>query len=121
MCPMALAFGGAGTGGSGRVDETGFPLFPICNCRQLFPSLTLSTPEVCIMKKSTSVLILLLTIELLLAGGAAFMVWQVRSGAWSTADPAEALSRILAVALAAAPLVAVPFLLIYFGARRRGL
>lgn len=73
------------------------------------------------MKKSTSVLILLLVLELLLAGGAAFMVWQVRSGAWSTTDPAELLSRILTVAFAAAPIVAVPFLMIYFSARRKDL
>ena len=73
------------------------------------------------MRKSTSVLILLLVIELLLVGGAAFMVWQVKSGAWNTADPAEALSRILTVAFGAVPLIAVPFLLIYFGARRKGL
>lgn len=73
------------------------------------------------MRKSTSVLILLIVIELLLVGGAIFMVWQVKSGAWSTSDPAEALSRILRVAFGAVPIVAVPFLLIYSAARRKGL
>lgn len=73
------------------------------------------------MRKSTSVLILLLVLELLLAGGAAVMVWQVKSGALSTTDPAELLSRILTVAFAAAPIIAAVFLLIYFNARRKGL
>lgn len=73
------------------------------------------------MRKSTSVLILLLVLELLLIGGAAFMVWQVKSGAWKTSDQADALSRILTVAFGAVPLVAVPFLLIYLSARRKGL
>lgn len=73
------------------------------------------------MRKSTFVLILLLVLELLLAGGATFMVWQVKSGALSTTDPAELLSRILTVAFGAAPIVAAVFLLIYFDARRKGL
>lgn len=73
------------------------------------------------MRKSTFVLILLLAVELLLAGGPAFMVWQVKSGALSTTDPAELLSRILTVAFGAAPIVAVPFLMIYFSARRKSL
>lgn len=77
--------------------------------------------RVCRMKKSTSVLILLLVLEQLLAGGAAFMVWQVKSGALSTSTPDELLSRILTAAFGAAPIVAVPFLMIYFSARRKGL
>lgn len=85
------------------------------------PRLSLLKPGIRIMKKSTFVLIVLLVIELLLAGGAAFMVWQVKSGGWNTADPAEVLSRILTVAFGAAPIVALPFLIIYFSARRRGL
>lgn len=72
------------------------------------------------MKRSTIVFLLLGVIELVLILGAAFMVSQVMSGAWNAPDPGEALSRILTVAGAAIPLVAIPFAIIAFGLRRKG-
>jgi len=48
------------------------------------------------------------------------MVIQVSSGAWNAPDLAEALSRILGLAGAAVPLVALPFVVFAISLRRKG-
>lgn len=72
------------------------------------------------MKKSNIVLILLLVLELLLVLGTWFLVSQIRSGAWGEWDEPEALKRLMTVAFGAAPLIAIPFLIIIFSLRRKG-
>ena len=72
------------------------------------------------MRRSTLMLVLLGVIEVLLVLGGIYMVNQVQSGAWNTPDPGEALSRILSVIGAAIPVVAVPFVILAIGLRRRG-
>ena len=46
------------------------------------------------MRKSTRALVGAVAINLPLLAGAAWMVAQVKSGAWRTADPGEAIVRI---------------------------
>jgi hypothetical protein len=72
------------------------------------------------LRKSTRIFILLGVIELLLIAGTAYMVLQVTSGAWNAPDPAEALRRIMTVAGAAIPLVALPFFVLGVSLRRKG-
>lgn len=49
------------------------------------------------MRKSTRIFILLAVFEVLLIAGTVFMVHQVTSGAWRTADTAFAIQRILTI------------------------
>lgn len=72
------------------------------------------------MRKSTRMFVLLLVVEVLLVLGAVYMVGQVSGGNWNTPDPQEAVSRIMTVIGAAIPLVALPFVLIGIGLRRKG-
>ncbi|NGP19375.1 hypothetical protein [Devosia aurantiaca] len=72
------------------------------------------------MRKSTRIFVLLLVIEVLLVLGSVYMVGQVSGGNWNAPDHQEAISRIMTVIGAAIPLVALPFLLIGIGLRRKG-
>lgn len=72
------------------------------------------------MRRSTIIFILLGVIELLLILGAVFMASQVMSGAWNAPDPQEALSRIFTVIGAAIPLIAIPFVILAVGLRKKG-
>jgi hypothetical protein len=72
------------------------------------------------MRKSTRIFILLGIIEALIIAGAIFMVFQVTSGAWNAPDPSEAISRILAVAGGAIPLVGLPFVILAISLLRKG-
>lgn len=72
------------------------------------------------MKKSTRALVGLVGMDLVLAAGAAWMVWQVRTGAWNASDPAEAIGRITSTAGAAIGVVTAVLLLAFVVHRRRG-
>ena len=70
------------------------------------------------MKKSTRALAVL---ELLLIGGAAWMVAQIKSGAWqTTVDPGEAITTITQIAGSAMGAVAAVLLVAWFVHRRGG-
>lgn len=70
------------------------------------------------MKKSTRTLVGLVVIDALLALGAAWMIWQTRSGQWSTPDPAAAISTITATVGGSMGIVTV-ILLMAFALHRR--
>ncbi len=72
------------------------------------------------MRKSTRALAGLVLIEALLFGGAAWMVSQVRSGAWNAPDAAEAIATITEAAGAAMGIVAAVLLVAFFVHRRKG-
>lgn len=72
------------------------------------------------MKKSTRALVGLVAMDLVLAAGAAWMVWQVRTGAWNAPDPAEAITRITSTAGGAIGVVTAVLLLAFVVHRRRG-
>jgi hypothetical protein len=72
------------------------------------------------MKKSTRALVGLVVIELLLLGGTAWMVMQTKSGAWSSPDPAEAISTITRIGGGAMGIVGVILLLAFFTHRKNG-
>jgi|SoiMethySBSTD1v2_1073268.scaffolds.fasta_scaffold1652195_2 hypothetical protein len=72
------------------------------------------------MKKSTRALAGLVVIDLALAAGAAWMVWQVRTGAWNAPDPGEAISRITSTAGGAIGIVTAVLLVAFAVHRRKG-
>ena len=72
------------------------------------------------MKKSTRALAGMLLLDGIVGGGAAWMVWQVRSGAWNAPDPAEAIGRIAETAGAAIGIITAVLLVAFFVHRRRG-
>ena len=72
------------------------------------------------MKKSTRALVGLAVIELLLLGGAAWMVMQTKTGAWHAPDPAAAISAITSTAGAVMGLVAAILLIAFFVHRKNG-
>ena len=72
------------------------------------------------MKKSTRAIVGLVAIDGLLALGAAWMVWQTRTGAWTAPDPADAISTITATAGGAIGIVTVILLMAFFVHRRAG-
>jgi len=72
------------------------------------------------MKKSTRALIGLVVLDLALALGAAWMVWQTKSGAWHAPDEAAAISAITATAGGAIGIVTVILLMAFAVHRKRG-
>ena len=72
------------------------------------------------MKKSTRALTGLVVIDLALAAGAAWMVWQVRTGAWNAPDPGEAITSITSTAGGAIGIVSAVLLVAFVVHRRRG-
>lgn len=72
------------------------------------------------MRKSTRALVGMVAMDLIIAAGAAWMLWQVRTGAWNAPDPAEASARIGEVAGAAIGVVTGVLLVAFFVHRRRG-
>ena len=72
------------------------------------------------MKKSTRALVGLGVIEALLLGGAAWMVVQVKSGAWQTEYPVGAIIEITETAGGVMGVGAVVLLLAWFVHRRNG-
>ena len=72
------------------------------------------------MKKSTRAIAGLLAIDALLALGAAWMVWQTRTGAWTAPNSGEAISTITATAGGAIGIVTVILLMAFALHRRHG-
>ena len=72
------------------------------------------------MKKSMRALIGLAVIELLLLGGTAWMVSQVRSGAWQAADTPAAIATITRTGGGAMGIVAALLLIAFFIHRKNG-
>jgi hypothetical protein len=72
------------------------------------------------MKKSTRALVGLVAMDLILAAGAAWMVGQVKTGAWNAPDPAETIARITSTAGGAMGIVTAVLLLAFVVHRRRG-
>ena len=72
------------------------------------------------MKKSTRALVGLVVLDLALALGAAWMVWQTKSGAWHAPDEAAAISTITATAGGAIGIVPVMLLMAFAVHRKRG-
>jgi len=72
------------------------------------------------MKKSTRALTGLVVLDLALALGAAWMVWQTKSGAWHAPDEAAAISAITATAGGAIGIVTVILLMAFAVHRKRG-
>lgn len=72
------------------------------------------------MKKSTRALVGLVVLDLALALGAAWMVWQTKSGAWHAPDEAAAISTITATAGGAIGIVTVMLLMAFAVHRKRG-
>lgn len=72
------------------------------------------------MKKSTRALVGLVVIELLLLAGAAWMVLQVKAGAWQTPDPDTAITTITKTVGGAMGIIAALLLLAFFVHRRKG-
>jgi uncharacterized protein (TIGR03382 family) len=72
------------------------------------------------MRKSTRALVGLVAMDLILAAGAAWMVSQVKTGAWDATDPSEAITRITSTAGGAIGVVTAVLLLAFVVHRRRG-
>ncbi|NUT00181.1 MAG: hypothetical protein HOP96_04320 [Sphingomonas sp.] len=72
------------------------------------------------MKNSTRALVGLIAIDAAITLGAAWMVWQTRSGRWHAPDAAEAISTITATAGGAIGIVTVILLLAFAAHRRQG-
>jgi hypothetical protein len=72
------------------------------------------------MKKSTRALVGLVVLDLALALGAAWMVWQTRSGAWHAPDEAAAITTIASTAGGAIGIITVILLMAFFVHRKRG-
>ena len=72
------------------------------------------------MKKSTRAIVGLVALDAILAGGALWMVAQVRSGTWNAPDPAEAIRRIMSTAGGAIGIVTAVLLVAFVVHRRRG-
>ena len=72
------------------------------------------------MKKSTRALVGLVVLDVLFALGAAWMVWQTKTGAWHAPDEAAAISTITATAGGAMGIITAILLMAFFVHRRRG-
>lgn len=72
------------------------------------------------MKKSTRALVGLIILDALLALGAAWMVWQTRSGVWHAPDQGAAITAITSTAGGAIGIVTVILLMAFVMHRRRG-
>ena len=72
------------------------------------------------MKKSTRALTGLVALDLILAAGAAWMVWQVKTGAWNAPDPALAITEITKAAGGAIGIVTAVLLVAFVVHKRRG-
>ena len=72
------------------------------------------------MKKSTRALAGLVGLDLVIAAGAAWMVWQVQQGTWNAPDPADAITRITQTAGGAIGIVTAVLLVAFFVHRRAG-
>jgi len=72
------------------------------------------------MKKSTRALAGMIVLDGVVAGGAAWMVWQTRSGAWNAPDPAAAIASITQTAGGAIGIITGVLLVAFFVHRRRG-
>jgi len=72
------------------------------------------------MKKSTRALVGLLVLDLALALGAAWMVWQTKTGAWHAPDEAAAITTITSTAGGAIGIVTVILLMAFAVQRKRG-
>ena len=72
------------------------------------------------MKKSTRALTGLVVLDALLAGGAWWMVMQVRSGAWNATDDGEAITAITQTAGGAIGIVTAVLLVAFAVHKRRG-
>lgn len=72
------------------------------------------------MKKSPRALTGMVGIDGLLAAGAAWMVWQVRTGTWTAPDPAAATTEITRTAGGAIGIVTAMLLVAFVVHRRRG-
>ena len=72
------------------------------------------------MKKSIRVLAGMVVIDALLVAGAAWMVWQVQTGAWNTPDPAETITEITRTAGGAIGIVTALLLVAFVVHWRRG-
>jgi hypothetical protein len=71
------------------------------------------------MKKSARALIGLAVIDALVVAGTAWMVWQVKIGAWHAPDPAAAISTITSTAGGAVGIITALLLMASFVHRRR--
>lgn len=72
------------------------------------------------MRKSSRIFILLVVFEVLLIAGTVFMIHQVTSGAWRTADAGFAIQRILTIMGSAIGGVGGVFLFLGIYLRLRG-
>ena len=72
------------------------------------------------MKKSTRALAGMILLDGIVAGGAAWMVWQTQSGAWNAPDPAAAIAYITQTAGGAIGIITVVLLIAFFVHRRAG-
>ena len=72
------------------------------------------------MKKSTRALVGLAFLDGLLALGAAWMVWQTKSGAWHAPDEAAAITTITSTAGGAIGIITVILLMAFVTHRRQG-
>ena len=72
------------------------------------------------MKKSTRALAGMAVLDALLVAGAAWMVWQTKTGAWNTPDPAATITEITRTAGGAIGIVTGMLLVAFLVQRRRG-
>jgi hypothetical protein len=72
------------------------------------------------MRKSARALIGLVVIDALIVAGTAWMVWQVKIGAWHAPDPAAAISTITSTAGGAIGIITALLLMASFVHRRGG-
>jgi hypothetical protein len=72
------------------------------------------------MKKSTRALAGMVVLDALLVAGAAWMVMQVKSGAWNTPDPTATITEITRTVGGAIGIVTALLLLAFLVHRRRG-
>jgi hypothetical protein len=72
------------------------------------------------MKKSTRALTGIVVLDGLLAAGAAWMVFNVRSGLWSAPDPGLTITMITQAAGGAIGIITVLLLVAFVVHRRRG-
>ena len=72
------------------------------------------------MKKSTRALVGMVVLDLVILGGAWWMLMQVRTGAWDAPDPAESGRRIGEAAGMAFGIVTALLLVAFLYHRRRG-
>jgi Na+/glutamate symporter len=72
------------------------------------------------MKKSTRALTGMVLLDGIVGSGAAWMVWQIQSGAWNAPDPAAAVAYISKTAGGIIAVITGVLVVAYFVHRRRG-